>query len=365
MGTQLLPQPLIVRNVDGTINRDGTITWYCNLWVRRGQQEERLGFYVANLGRDRIILGYPWFKLYNPTFDWQHNTLQGEDVEIDTAGYRSKRTSIRALQLPPDELNKERTETLQLIPPQYSEYWEVFSEWAARCFPPSCPDNHAIVLKPGAPDTLDCKIYHQTDEELKVMREFIDDSLAKGYIRESKSPYASPLFYRAKQDGKLCPIIDYWALNTLTVRDVYPLPLNGSIINKLQGKTLFSKVDLRWGFNNIQIKEEDHWKAAFKTPFGTYKTNMMLFGLTNSPPTFCQAMERMLRQLMRRYPMALFVYVDDILIATTGDISRHRQIVQEVLEVLVEESYFLRPAKCSFEQTSVTWDHCQWKQVIT
>jgi hypothetical protein len=211
------------------------------------------------------------------------------------------------------------------------------------------------VLKPGAPYTLDCKIYRQTKEELKVTREFIDDSLAKGYIRESKSPYASPMFCRAKQDGKLRPIIDYRALNALMVWDVYPLPLIASIIDKLQGKTLFSKVDLRWGFNNIQIKEEDRWKAAFKTPFGAYETLVMLFGLTNSPPTFCQAMECMLCHLMCRYPMELFVYVDDILVATTGDVPRHRQIVREVLEVLVKESYFLRPAKCSFEQTSITY----------
>jgi hypothetical protein len=112
--------------VDGTINRDGTITQYCNLWVQRGEHEEHLGFYVANLGKDCIILGYPWFKLYNPTFDWQHNTLQGENVEIDTAGYRTKTLSwIQALQLPPAELEKECTETLQLIPPQYHHYWEV------------------------------------------------------------------------------------------------------------------------------------------------------------------------------------------------------------------------------------------------
>jgi hypothetical protein len=314
-------------DIDGTINSDGTITRYCNLWVQRGNREERLGFYVANLGRDRIILGYPWFKLYNPTFDWQHNTLQGEDIEIDTARYRSKQTRINALHLPPDELSKEHAETLPLIPPQYGEYWEVFSEKAARCFPPSRPDDHAIVLKPGAPDTLDCKIYCQTEEELKVTREFIDDGLAKGYLRESKSPYASPMFYRAKQDGKLRPIIDYRALNALTIRDVYPLPLIESIINQLQGKTLFSKMDLRWGFNNIQIKEEDRWKAAFKTPFGAYKTLVMLFGLMNSPPTFCRAMERMLHHLMRKYPTELFVYVDDILVATSGEIPRHRQIV--------------------------------------
>jgi hypothetical protein len=130
--------------------------------------------------------------------------LQGEDVEIDTAGYRTKRpTQIRTLQLLPKELEKERNETLYLIPCQYHRHWEVFSEKAARCFPPSRPDDHAIVLKPGAPDTLDCKIYHQTEEELKVTREFIDDSLAKGYIRESKSPYMSPIFYHTKQDGKL------------------------------------------------------------------------------------------------------------------------------------------------------------------
>jgi hypothetical protein len=217
MGTRLLPQPLIVRNVDRTINCDGTITRYCNLWVQQGKHEERLGFYVANLGQDRIILGYPWFKLYNPTFNWQHNTLQGEEVEIDTAGYRSKQTRIRVLQLPLEELDKERAETLQLIPPQYSEYWEVFSEKAARRFPPSRPDDHAIVLKPGAPDTLDCKIYRQTDDELKVTREFIDDGLAKGYLQESKSPYASPMFYRAKQDGKLRPIIDYRCYGRSTV----------------------------------------------------------------------------------------------------------------------------------------------------
>jgi hypothetical protein len=117
MGTQPLSQPLTVRNINGTINRDGTITWYCNLWVQRGKHEEQLGFYVANLGRDRIILGYPWFKLYNPMFDWKHNTLQGEGVEINTAGYRTRQTQICTLQLPPKELEEECVETQKLIPP--------------------------------------------------------------------------------------------------------------------------------------------------------------------------------------------------------------------------------------------------------
>ena len=87
--------PLTVNNVDGTTNRDGTITHFCNLWAHQGSRTEKLGFYIANLGRNRVILGYPWFCLFNPEFDWSQNTLKGDTVEIDTAGYRQKqRTQI-------------------------------------------------------------------------------------------------------------------------------------------------------------------------------------------------------------------------------------------------------------------------------
>jgi hypothetical protein len=97
----------------------------------------------------------------------------------------------------------------------------------------------------------------------------------------------------------------------------------GSIIERLQGKTIFTKADLCWGFNNIRIKEEDQWKAAFKTPFGLFKPAAMPFGLCNTPSTFCQAMSRLLRPLLDRYPDELFVYMDDILIATNNDTTRH------------------------------------------
>jgi hypothetical protein len=166
----------------------------------------------------------------------------------------------------------------------------VFSKEAAQHFPPSWLDNHAIKLKPGAPAKLDCKIYRKTEAELKALKEYIDKNLAKGYIIETNSPYASPIFFCAKKDGKLCPIVDYRVLNAWTVQDVYLLPLIGSIIDQLQGKRIFTKADLRWGFNNICIKEEDQWKAAFKTPFGLFKPAAMPFGMNNAPSTFCQAM---------------------------------------------------------------------------
>ena len=86
LGTRILSQPWIVHNVDGTTNREGTITRYCNLWVRKGEQTTKLGFFVANLGHDRIILGHPWFKACNPTINWTTNTLLGPKISIKTAG---------------------------------------------------------------------------------------------------------------------------------------------------------------------------------------------------------------------------------------------------------------------------------------
>jgi hypothetical protein len=306
---------------------------------------------VANLGQDRIILGHLWFKSFNLVINWTTNSLTGPNVTLETAGYQSKTQAYLQILSPPSDQEK----VLSLIPEQYHMHWKVFSEEAAQHFPPSWLDDHAIKLKPGAPAKLDCKIYRQTEKELAALKEYINDGLAKGYIKETNSPYASPLFFREKSDGKLRPIVDYQALNAWTIRDIYPLPLIGSIIDHLQGKTLFTKMDLWWGFNNILIKEEDQWKAAFKTPFGMHKTKVMPFGLCNAPSTFCHAMNRMFRELTNRYPTKLFVYVDDILVATDHDTDHHQQIVNEVLHLLVCKSYFLCLAKCLFKQNSIMY----------
>src|SRR6202453_2212369 len=354
LGTRKLPQTLQVNNVDGSTNRAGNVTKFCNLWLTREGKKVKMGFYVTNLGRDRLILGHPWFRAFNPTINWETNQLEGDDVTIETAGYQTKLATPSARNVilkPPGD----KAETEKLIPLQYQRHWTVFSEEAAQRFPPARDEDHGITLKPGAPSKLDCKIYRQTEAELKITKEFIEENLAKGYITEANSPYASPMFYRAKKDGKLCPIIDYRVLNDWTVRDVYPLPLIGSIIDHLQGKTLFTKLDLRWGFNNIRIKEEDRWKAAFKTPFGLYEPTVMYFGLTNSPATFCRAMRKMLRPLQLKYPDNVFDFIDDVLIATKADTPTHRKIVNELLTLFAKESYFLRPSKCEFEKTRVTY----------
>ena len=116
-------------------------------------------------------------------------------------------------------------------------------------------------------------VYRQTEAKLEATRNFIQESLVKGYITDSKSPYALGLFYRAKADGKLRPIMDYRTLNKWTIRDTYPLPLIKNILDHLQGKTLFTKFDIRWGFNNIRIKEEDRMEGGVQNSFWTLRTN--------------------------------------------------------------------------------------------
>jgi len=123
------------------------------------------------------------------------------------------------------------------------------------------------------------------DQDWKLDK-FLNEHLQKGYIQESNSPYASPFFFIKKKDGKLRPVQDYRKLNKQTICNTYPLPLIKTILEQLEGKSLFTKFDIWWGYNNIQIKEGDKWKAAFKTPKGLFEPCVMFFGLTNSLATF-------------------------------------------------------------------------------
>ena len=113
----------------------------------------------------------------------------------------------------------------QIVPPHYHEHTKVFSEEAAHCFPETREWDHAIDLKPDAPNTMDCKVYPLSPTEDIALQKFIAENLEKGYIRQSKSPYTFPFFFIKKKNGDLRPVQDYRRLNTFTVRNTTPLPL--------------------------------------------------------------------------------------------------------------------------------------------
>jgi Reverse transcriptase (RNA-dependent DNA polymerase) len=187
------------------------------------------------------------------------------------------------------------------------------------------------------------------------MAKFLRENEALRYIEKTDSPWSTPWFFIKKKDRTLRPIQDYHEVNKWTIRDIYPIPQIEQILEGLHGKELFTVLDIRWGYNNIRIRKEDRWKAAFKMPEGLYQPNVMFFGLTNSPATFQRTMDRVFWDLRNQYPGMVFVYMDDILIATIDDLPLHRRIVHEVLDLLEKESFFLKPSKCKFEQKSINY----------
>jgi len=181
--------------------------------------------------------------------------------------------------------------------------------------------------------------------EQKELDAFLEENLCTGRIHPSKSPMAAPVFFIKKKDGSLRLVQDYRALNSMTVKNKYPLPLISELMSQLRGARYFTKLDIHWGFNNICIKPRDKWKAAFWTNRGLFKLLVMFFGMTNSPATFQTMMNNIFWNLIAEG--IVVVYLDNILIFTKTK-KEHEQAVQRVLQVLRENKLFLRPEKCEF-----------------
>jgi len=160
------------------------------------------------------------------------------------------------------------------------------------------------------------------------------------------------VFFIKKKDGLLWLVQDYHMLNTMTIKNRYFLPLISELISQLCGAKYFTKLDVRWGFNNVHIKPGDKWKAAFCTNRGLFEPLMMFFGMTNSPATFQTMMNNIFRTLIAAG--IVVVYLDDILIFTRME-EEHERAVWRVLEVLVEHKLFLCPEKCEFHRKEIEY----------
>ncbi len=167
-------------------------------------------------------------------------------------------------------------------------------------------------------------------------------------MRSSTSPAASSFFFVAKKDGGLRPCIDYRALNKITVKFRYPLPLVPAALEHLRGATIFTKLDLRSAYNLIRIREGDEWKTAFVTPTGHYEYLVMPYGLVNAPYSRISCM----RCSESTSIASIWVYIDDILIYSRS-LAEHCHHVAEVLQRLRQYQLFLKAEKCSFHQSSV------------
>ncbi|GKU10244.1 unnamed protein product, partial [Fusarium langsethiae] len=190
-------------------------------------------------------------------------------------------------------------------------------------------------------------LYGMSRNELTALREWLDENLRKGFIRPSSSPVASPVLFVKKPGGGLRFCVDYRALNNITVKDRYPLPLIKESLNNLSGMKYFSRIDIVSAFNNLRIKEGQEYLTAFRTRFGLYESLVMPFGLTGAPATFQRYINDALREYLDIFCTA---YLDDILIYSRTR-EEHVEQLKMVLEKLRAAGLFANPAKCEFMVT--------------
>jgi Reverse transcriptase (RNA-dependent DNA polymerase) len=244
----------------------------------------------------------------------------------------------------------------EMVPMVFKRHWKVFSEQEAHQLPLHRKWDHKIELKPDAPDVINSKVYPLSKDEQQVLDEYITDNLDKGYITASASPYGSPTFMVKKKDGMLRIVHDYRKLNKYTVMDVTPLPHIQLILEELRGKTLFSKFDIRAGYNNIWITEGDKYKTRFKTNKGLFEWVVMPFRLCNAPGMFTHMGNDVLRPLYAKYPGKFCHYMDDCIVMTRiGKWELHVKICHNFFELLEQHNLFLKPAKCKFFQTAIDY----------
>ena len=236
-----------------------------------------------------------------------------------------------------------------MIPKEYEEFSTLFDEEATEeALPSHQPWDHTIPIKEGM-EPSKSPIYPLSAEKLNALREYLDENLKKGFIRESQSPAGYPILFVPKKDGKLRLCVDYRGLNNVTIKNSYPLPLISELQDRLQGAKWFTKFDIPGTYNRIRMKEGEEWKTAMRTRFGLYEYTVMPFGLTNAPATFQAYINNVLRKYLDVF---VVVYLDDILVYSTDE-RKHVEHVRKVLQALKDADLRVKPEKSEFHKQEI------------
>ena len=224
-----------------------------------------------------------------------------------------------------------------------SEFGDVFPSDLPDGVPPSRDLDHSIDLLPGS-KPISKPAYRLSHSEVQEVERQLTEYVEKGFIRPSSSPWAAPILLVKKKDGSMQMCVDYRSLNQVTIKNKYPMPRIDELFDQLNGAKYFSKIDLRSGYHQVRIREQDVPKTAFRTRCGHFEFLVMPFGLTNAPATFMTLMDRILHPFLGKF---VVVFLDDILIYSKSK-REHLEHLRAVFELLRKNKLFGKESKCDF-----------------
>ena len=245
---------------------------------------------------------------------------------------------------------KSTTDPAKKLPTEYHDFLDVFSRADSDILPPHRPYDHKIPLMdektpPWGP------LYSMSQDELKVLKKYLEENLSKGFIRASSSPAASPVLFARKPGGGLRFCVDYRQLNAMTIKNRYPLPLIKETLERVCKAKIYSKIDIIAAFNRLRMQQGEEWKTAFRTRYGLYEYLVMPFGLANAPSSFQNFINDILHGMLDEFCTA---YIDDILIYSNSK-KEHQSHVRKVLAALQKAGLQADIDKCEFHVTKISY----------
>ncbi|MBW0546167.1 hypothetical protein O181_085882 [Austropuccinia psidii MF-1] len=249
-----------------------------------------------------------------------------------------------------EEEEKEEIETvLEVVPPAYHQYLDVFSKVKAEKLPPRRAYDHHIKLEGLLPSI--GVIYSLSNQESETLQSYISENLEKGFIRPNSSSTGAPVLFVKKKDGGLYLSVAYHKLNAVTRNNRYPVPPMKELLTIFNGSTIFSKIDLHGAYNLLRIKEGDEHLTAFRTKYGSYEYLVMPFGLNNAPASFQNLVNDIFVDFLHVF---VAVYLDDIMVFSSSE-EEHFKHVTSALQILRENNLFSNASKCVFHTSSVEY----------
>jgi hypothetical protein len=361
-------EPVRVTGADGSPIEGAGVRYTTPLTMRIGHHQEEISWEIGQL--EKGISGYlpiEWLTKHNPEIDWETGILRWRsdfckshclplsmreavrnfvkllreakvweteaeaEAEVDAEAEPGGKVAgtRKATEADVEWHDEEGGNIADRIPEIYREWASVFSEEEINRLPDHTEYDHQIELVEGAVPPFG-PIYPLSEKELEVLREYLRKELAAGKVRRSKSPAGAPIIFVPKPNGSMRLCVDYRGVNKVTVKDRTPLPLMSELRERLGRAKIFTKLDLKNGYNLIRIAEGDEWKTAFRTRYGLFEYLVMPFELCNAPGTFQVMINKVLQELLDE---DVIVYIDDILIYSEDE-ETHVELVKKVLEQL-------------------------------